>query len=73
VRSGFYRVVGTVAAVLFVLALLGIARVGWALAHGSVLSHAQMYVALALSVTVALASVAIGWIALLSGRSQGRP
>jgi hypothetical protein len=81
VRSGFYRVVVTVAAVFFVLALLGIARIGWALAHGSVwvnyrgsvLSHAQMYVALALSVTVALGSVAIGWIALLSGRSQGRP
>ena len=80
-RGTFYRVVVTVAAVLFVAALLGIARILWALAHasvwvnyrGSVLSHAQMYVALALSITVALGAIAIGWFALLSGRGQRRP
>ncbi|MGH8150063.1 MAG: hypothetical protein ACRETB_08825 [Steroidobacteraceae bacterium] len=63
----FYRIVVTVAAVFFVLALLGIARIGWALEHGSVwvnfrgtvLTRRQMYTALALSGIVALASLGI--------------
>lgn len=73
-HTSFYRVAVTVAAVFFVAALLGIARIGWALAHGSVwvnyrgsvLSHGQMYVALALSAAVALGSAGMVWALLKS-------
>jgi hypothetical protein len=65
--AAYYRLAVTVALVFLVAALSAIGRIVWALEHrvvwvnyrGSVLSHAQMYVALALSSVVALGSIAI--------------
>ncbi len=70
------RVRVTVAALGFVVALLGIARIAWALTHGSVwvnyrgsvLSRGQMYAALALAIGVALGSIGIA----VTLRSPGR-
>lgn len=72
-----YRIGLTLGVSLFVLALLAIGRIAWTLTHaavwvnyrGSVVTHGQMYLALALSIATALGS--LGIVVLL--RRTGRP
>lgn len=75
----FYRIGLTLGASLFVLSLLAIGRIAWAMSHaavwvnyrGSVVSRDQMYLALALSIVTALGSLGIVvllWRAVRTGR-----